>query len=201
MFLTTGTAAKDILMENFESLNAIIEEFKFKKRSISVFGLDLLYEQGKYLQFDDFDPVVPSKECPTIVYEDEETTFCSIFSEPSELCERSQKYDQSQKTQSTQSTQTTQLNQSTQPTQLNQSTQSTQLTQLTQMTQASQNIYSQSQLSMKDLQNHNHVILSGPSMVKLLSDQEILSSEFDLIQSEPILLSDGDGAKKRQRCV
>lgn len=128
-------------MENFEPLNAIVDEFQVKKSTLAIFGLDQLYERGTYLRFGEFEPV-SSRYLPIITHDDEEPEFCSIFSEPDSLY-------------------------TTQPTQLTQ--QPIQLDQLTAMGQGAQP-------TVKDL-------------TKLVSDREILSSEFEE-QSTPLLLSE-----------
>lgn len=130
-FWFTERGCESTAMENFESINAIVDEFKYKKGTLAIFGLDSLYEQGKSFQFGVPEPSVPNPDPPSIVYEDEDPSFCSIFSDPDSLV---------------------------------QTTQATQLTQLT------------SQVPR--------------SIAKLLSDLEILSSEFDLDHSQPILLSE-----------
>lgn len=124
-------------MENLEPINAIVDEFQFKKRSLDLFGLSELYNQGINYEFTVFDPKDYSDQPPIIVFEDEEPSFCSIFSE--------QDFQQ---------------------------TQTSQFTSDTRIIQFSGRDY-------KEL-----------SALKLLSDREILSSDFEEDQSPPILLSE-----------
>lgn len=64
-------------MENLETLNAIVDEFEIKKATLDVFRLAELAEEGKRFRIGtkpEFSHV------PDIVFEDANTTFCSIFS-------------------------------------------------------------------------------------------------------------------------
>lgn len=123
-------------MENLESLNAIVDEFKFKGGSLEIFGLEILYEQGKNYEFIDFEPKDYSDEPPTIIFEDEESSFCSIFSE--------QDFRQTQTSQFT------------------------------------------NEITIQ----HNFRDSNEAVILKLLSDKEILSSEFGDEHSSPLLLSE-----------
>lgn len=120
-------------MENLEPLNAIVDEFRFKRSSLEIFGLDVIYEQGKKYEFSDFEPKDFNDKPPTIIFEDEEPSFCSIFSE--------------------------------------QDCQQTQTSQITNDTQKRQ-------------------VCHGEFALKLLSDREILTSDFCKEQSSPLLLSE-----------
>lgn len=123
-------------MQKFESINAIVEEFQFKKTTLAIFGLDELYHQGTKIQFGDFEPV-HTDNVIEIVFEEEDPSFCSIFAD-----------DSTMDTQSTLPTQNTQVLQ---------------------------------------------VAMAGTSApMKLVSDGDILSSEFELDRSEPFLLSELD---------
>lgn len=119
-------------MESFEPLNAIIDEFQIKKGTLSIFGLDALYQRGKDFRFDDIE-LIDSIDPVTLTFDDDEPPFCSIFSEPDS-------------------------------------------TYTTQPTQASQ----------IDARLHSR------APVKLVSDGEILSSEFDQERTSPVLLSEVD---------
>lgn len=68
-------------MENFESLNAIAEEFKIKESTLALFELDLLLRQGKaYHNASHTRPRFLDTAAPfEVVYDTHEASFCSIF--------------------------------------------------------------------------------------------------------------------------
>lgn len=128
-------------MENFESLNTILDEFKIKKATIEVFNLGKLYKFGITLDQVSAPPTSYGDHVPNVVFDEQDSSFCSIFSDPAG-----------------------------QP-------QSTQQSQFSQFSQQSQ--FSSTQISRLSQFNS-----------KLVSEGDILSSDFGLDPAAPILTSD-----------
>lgn len=128
-------------MENFENLNTILDEFNIKKATLEVFNLAKLYEFGTTLEQVSIPPTEYGDQVPNVVFDEQDSSFCSIFSDSIE-----------------------------QPN-------STQPSQISQFSQQSQ--FASTQVSWCSQYNS-----------KLLSDGDILSSDFGLDPAAPILTSD-----------
>lgn len=69
-------------MENFESLNAIVNEFKIKKTTLDIFSLAELVEEGTHFKIVTEVSPADYTHIPEIIFEDSlEVSFCSIFSD------------------------------------------------------------------------------------------------------------------------
>lgn len=82
-------------MENFESLNTIIDEFGIRKSTVALFGISDLLENGEdYVEVTDRPVHLEDGYLPDIVTDDNNNTnddqFCSIFSDGLEITQITQ---------------------------------------------------------------------------------------------------------------
>lgn len=81
-------------MNNFETLNDVVEKNGIKPKVLAVYGLDNLYQQAKNY-------TIPSKvsegigAMPDIIYEDNDPSFCSVFSDGLDVSVQTQITDDS----------------------------------------------------------------------------------------------------------
>lgn len=67
-------------MENFESLNAIVDEFKIKQSTLSIFCINSSYRLGKELKVVSSPPKHSLSDRPIeITFDSKDDAFCSIF--------------------------------------------------------------------------------------------------------------------------